>query len=76
MIIKWQELYGTDNMDDMRDMIAPCHRLILKLEEAKTIQTSKDMLETNHHLITKANEAQAFWRGIIEMVSHQRKEDD
>ena len=31
MIIPWQTLYGTDDMSDMRDMIAPIHRLIKKL---------------------------------------------
>ena len=76
MIIKWQELYGTSRMDDMRDMIAPIHRLINKLEDAKTAQTSKPMLEVDHYLITEINKAQAHWRRILEMVTHQRGEDD
>lgn len=74
MIIPWQTLYGTSNMDDMRDMIAPIHRLILKLEDAKTVQTSKPLLEVDHYLITEINKAQDYWRGILEMVTHQRKE--
>ena len=77
MIIKWQELYGTSRMDDMRDMIAPIHRLINKLEDAKTAQTSKPMLEVDHYLITEINKAQDFWRNeILKMVTYQRKEDD
>jgi len=74
MIIDWQTLYGTDNMDDMRDMIAPIHRLILKLEDAKTKETSKDILQVDHYLITEINKEQSFWRGILEMVSYQRKD--
>ena len=69
----WQRLYGTDNMEDMRDMIAPLYRLINKLEEAKKIEKSKPMLETDHRLLKAQNDAQDHWREIIAMVTYQKE---
>ena len=74
MIIDWKTLYNTSDMTDMRDMIAPINRLILTLEDSKTKETSKDILQVDHYLITEINKAQSFWRGILDMVSYQRKD--
>ena len=91
MIIPWQTLYGTDDMEDMRDMIAPIYRLINKLEDAKTFYYQKKFYAGKDYwrlyavhphdirddgVIAEINKAQAHWRRILEMVTHQRKEDD
>ena len=72
--ITWKDLYGTDNMEDMRDMIAPINRLINKLEESKKVQVNKPMLEVNHELVKAQNDAQSHWRGIREMISYQKEQ--
>jgi len=98
MIIDWKTLYNTSEMSDMRDMIAPINRLILKLEDSKTAELSKvtyvskksvfhntnywrlyalpEHSIVNHNIVTEINKAESFWRGILEMVSYQRKEND
>ena len=72
MILTWQELYNTDNMEDMRDMIAPINRLIIKLEDAKTHYIETEGVSSIK--ITKIIEAQIFWNGVLKMVTHQRKD--
>ena len=73
--ITWQKLYNNASMEDMREMLHHVHRLINKLEDAKKVETSKSSGDVDFGLIKAQNDAQKFWRDIIKMITHQRKEN-